>query len=513
MNTQTKNIPLKGKDEQLRQAVQGSKLINLRYNLSEIALIAGIVVRTAQYKKDQIERYWNEESITPDEDKKFLLERSIEVGIDNMLTEKDSTLESAYGVILGTYLKVETVLFDNVGTLKEMWTIGRHITNVYRTLSRFKKKQGISIHSVKNKSAKYLLGNKDILDNFFVRSDDYHKDIYAKRWTSTELLTTYIEISNNILLDCIILKPHIFKSIYSPLYMSPPNDAKNNNKYNYLKNIRSYNIYPKLLININDLRHFEIDSVFSLLTRVVGIQKDVIHIPVKHESDKSYEFYGRTYNIFCSLHSYERLQLGFIGYDMSAALQTISLQLIKGTRDEYPMLWDYTNKPGYKKQIRTEIANDLNIPIDDVKSKLTAFAHGSIKEIKRHKYYKVFQAESGKLRRAVLKHVRENAPKVLERAIEQSKRELPEALDWLDVDNFETSKEMRDKASVFFFVWTWHERKVREAMIDALGDNEASEALEVHDAVYSRKDIAPEILEKEVYAQTGFTIKIEQEKP
>ena len=81
----------------------------------------------------------------------------------------------------------------------------------------------------------------------------------------------------------------------------------------------------------------------------------------------------------------------------------------------------------------------------------------------------------------------------------------------MDLDIEETVKEVRDKASVFFFVWTWYERGIRQAMIDALGSNEASEAFEVHDAVYSRKDIDPKIIEKEVYDQTRFSITIEKE--
>ena len=181
------------------------------------------------------------------------------------------------------------------------------------------------------------------------------------------------------------------------------------------------------------------------------------------------------------------------------------------------MLWRYTNEPGYKKQIRTEIANDLNIPIDDVKSKLTAFAHGSIKDIKKHKHYKIFQEESNKLSKAVMEHVERNEPKVLRRAEEQSakRKDLPEELDWLDTESKETPKEMRAKASIFFYVWTWYERQIRQVMLDALnyGEVRIDEAgIEVHDAVYSKRDIDEKILEQDIRSNTPFNIIIEKEK-
>ena len=252
---------------------------------------------------------------------------------------------------------------------------------------------------------------------------------------------------------------------------------------------------------------------------MVEIDGNTITIPIKHESKKSEEYWGRNYNIFCSLRSQERLQLGFISYDMSAALQSISLQIINSTENDYPMLWKYAHDKAYKKQIRTEIAQDLNhvdatgnIDVSKVKSQLTAFAHGSTKDMNKHRHYTVFQEESNRLRQAVLKHVSEHDPQILERAIAQSSRELPEEMDWMDLGIEETSKEVRDKASVFFFVWTWYERQIRQAMIDALGDNEASEALEVHDAVYSRRDIDTKIIEKEIYDQTKFRISIEREQ-
>ena len=87
-----------------------------------------------------------------------------------------------------------------------------------------------------------------------------------------------------------------------------------------------------------------------------------------------------------------------------------------------------------------------------------------------------------KLFQQAVKYVNDNEPRILERAIEQSSRELPETVDWSDVERKETRAEMLSSASVFFFVWTWYERQIRQAMIDALDGG-----IEVHDAVYSKR--------------------------
>ena len=117
-----------------------------------------------------------------------------------------------------------------------------------------------------------------------------------------------------------------------------------------------------------------------------------------------------------------------------------------------------------------------------------------------------FQAESDKLRRAVLSHVGQNAPDVLKNASKQSRREIPEGLDWSDTNSQETSKEMRDKSSVFFFVWTWYERLIRKAMLTVLPGG-----IELHDAVYSKLDIQVDTIQEAIRTETGFNIVIEKE--
>ena len=153
------------------------------------------------------------------------------------------------------------------------------------------------------------------------------------------------------------------------------------------------------------------------------------------------------------------------------------------------------------------IAQALSIIEPEVKAKLTAFANGSVSGKEKHPHYQAYQAESDKLRRAVLKHVSQHDPDVLTRAREQSKRELPEELDWSDIESEESSEEMRNKASVFFFVWTWYERWIRQAMLNVLPDG-----IKLHDAVYSKLNIPVETVQDAIRSITGFEIGIEQEK-
>ena len=491
--------PLKPKYENLRQTVQGFKLVKLKFNQAEIALIAGVSRGTAHNQVEKIQSFWSEDSPTPDDDKKFILERSIEIGLKEALSDQEPTLEHIFGVILGTYLKVETDLLDESESLRTVWTIGRHITKIYKQVCSRKDGEGVPIHS-ENQSAKYLRQLNSV-DKLFLRSDNYTPGGQSKRWSPSEILREYVGISNHELLEVISTKRDALKSMFSSLYMSPSGDTKS-----VFFTVHNYYIYTMLDIDMGILKQFEINSVFSLLMEVVKFTDGEIHIPVKHKA-KGQEYLGRTYNVFTSLRSHERLKLGYIGYDMSAAMQSISLQLITATKDDYPMLWDYTHDKAYKKRIRTEIAQALDIEEDEVKAKLTAFANGSIVGKNKHPHYEAFQVESDKLRRSVLKHVSENEPKVLARATEQSRRELPEELDWSDTERQETPEEMRNTSSVYFFVWTWYERQIRQAMLDILEDG-----VEVHDAVYSKMDIDPKIVEQEIYDQTGFTITIEQEK-
>jgi len=500
---ETTSPSLKSKDEHLRKVVQGFKLVNLDCNHAEIAMVAGLSKGTVHNKRDIIADFWSKESLTPEEDKQSLLERSIELGMQEILKIKEPSLVQIYGAILGSFLKVETDILDKVSTIKSAWTVGGHLASLYKIVSKRKDEKGTRVHS-ENPSAKYVRQLLEV-DKLFICSEGYKVGEKAKSWSTKNLLNEFIEKSNNIFLDMLFLKPTLFVSLFPSSLMSSSDDAKSNVLKGFLT-VHYYNIYTILKVHVNTLRKLEVQSVFSLMIRMVSIEDGEIHIPVRHESTKNPEYYGRDYNIFCFLRSYERRVLGYIGYDMSAAMQSICLQLVNATKEEYPMLWEYANDKAYKKRIRTEIAQALNVDIDKVKSTLTAYANGSMKDRNRHPYYKAFQEESNRLRRAVLKYVSENEPKVLDRAIEQSSREMSKGWDWSDAEQAESTEERLIASSIFFFVWTHYERDIRQAMLMVLEDG-----LEVHDAVYSKMDIDVKVVEQEIFDQTGYTISIEKE--
>lgn len=190
MNPITKTLNSKGskgsKEENLRQTVQGCKLVKLRLNLAEISSLAGIHENTAANHRKKIDEFWNEPSLTPDEDKKFIREKAIDLGIKEILTGKEPNLEAVFGVILGTFLKVETSLLDEAESLAKVWTIGKHITRVYRLVCNYKNPKGVPVHS-EYQSAKYLINlkGKDNLNNLFIRSRHYVPGRRAKRWLAS----------------------------------------------------------------------------------------------------------------------------------------------------------------------------------------------------------------------------------------------------------------------------------------------------------------------------------------
>ena len=518
------------KNERLRQAVQGFRLVKLDCIDTDIALITGVTRGTVNNKKEIVDDLWDKESNTPEEDKKYILEKGIESGISKVSKKVKPTSEHVYGVILGMYLKVETNLLDEVDSLKRVWTIGENIAKIHSIVCRYKDK-GTPIHSVENPCAKYLLDirnmNKDSLDKLFIRSDSYKVDVYSKEWSSTTLLNKYIEVCSDKLLNIpTTLFPHMLREKCT-ISTSTQNNTGNTINHSGNSNKASDTKEPSYKMDLNYLtiwlvakksivKQFKPNSKFMLLTQAFKHTDDEIYVSMKHKA-KGSEYLGRTYNVFCSIHSHERRMLGYYAYDMSAAMQSICLQLIKAKEEDYPMLWNYTKDKAYKKRIRLEIAQALN-HVDDngnvddtkVKKKLTAFANGSRTGIKLHSYYTAFEKESVRLRKAVFKHVALTEPEVLERARKQSRKAkaLPKEQDWLDIDSMETPEEARAKSSVFFFVWTWYERKVRQAMLELFEDG-----IEVHDAVYSKEDISVETVQDTILRFSGFAIGIEQEPP
>lgn len=480
-------------NDSLLKTINGLKQLRLKLTMNELALISGCSRRSLYNHRSEIDDFWSDSSFEQEDSVDFIIQRSFELYLENSYT-----IEDLLGLIIGIYLKENTSILDNCTSLKSIYKTGQHIVRVYRLSCSYKNEDGTPVNS-NNEFAHYLIDNlKEELTKIFVRSKGYKVGERSKLWKATELLDEYMRMSINKFL-MLMSEYHYLFSLSCPCHMLPKKCANNSYIYNNII------IYNEITISISILRGFELRSILNLLSNTIRVTKEDICVAITHDANTD-ESLGRSYNVFSRIRSKERLQLGYVSYDMNAALQTISLQLINATKDDYPVLWDYTHDNKHKRKIRSEVAQVLKTDIGNVKKKLTAFANGSVSGIGLHDYYKAFQEESDRLRRAVLKHVSLTEPDVLARAKEQSKRKFPKELDWSDAESEETLSDMRDKASVFFFVWTWYERKIRKAMLTILTDG-----IELHDAVYSKMDIPSNLVENVIRGLTGFDIIIEKE--
>lgn len=61
-------------------------------------MVAEVSKGTVHNKSKMIEELWSKDSNTPNEDKRFILERGIELGIKEIVGSERPTLEQVFGV-------------------------------------------------------------------------------------------------------------------------------------------------------------------------------------------------------------------------------------------------------------------------------------------------------------------------------------------------------------------------------------------------------------------------------
>ncbi|MBE6441547.1 MAG: hypothetical protein E7022_04330 [Desulfovibrio desulfuricans] len=480
----------------LQQATHGLRVYGFDFNRKDIADIACVSERTTYTYRKQIEKWWNEEfAITP-EIEAFFEEQVLSMAV-KYYSGHEKFFEGIFSALLGISLKSKGFL-ANCTSLKSLLTAARHLTNVYgRVITKDGKGVCLSANSIDAKAV-LRLGEAEV-NQLFERSKRYKANRYSKEWKPTERMNGFVKGTLNNFLGWLACTD-VFRSVCTLTSYVAINASKSADIYNnYISNDKY------IEINIETLKGFSFKSIFLLITKAIGYIDHKIIIPIQHEAHTNEEW-GRTYNVFCRIQGKERKQLGYIGYDMNAGLQSICLNLIGAKENDFPLLFRYAYDSDFKKKFRKKLANELGKTIDAVKSKLTAFANGLVDKKCNNNSLKQFQDESDLLRREVMRYVSENTPDVLERALVQSRRELPDELDWADISSEETIRLKKDKASVFFFVWTWFERLIRKAMLTVLPDG-----IEVHDAVYSKKDIDTNVVEDAVFKETGFRVLIGKE--
>lgn len=472
-------------------------------NNQELARLSGLVPKTITRSKEEIKAY----TLTAPEptdnellsiDKK-LIENYIEMATTNTNNSK-YYYANILGAIAGYVLRQETDLINKVQQPLKVINIGIAFMNLASQITSKKNtKQGRPIHS-RSKYVKYLLDVSNelaFIDKLFVRSSNYRSGMYSKNWR----LSTVAED---------IIKEVVDKTIQWIGSTNVPVSPAHIGGYICSGKSGTSSPIPPQCFSVG-IRHLSTLSLTSLLHILnysePSTTNGFINVTLENLSSTDATV-GRDYNIFTRLRSTERKQLDYINYDISGGIQAISFGILlkfssdPNTFEKYPMLFEYASDQYYKKKLRSTISTTLGISTDDVKSLLTAYANGSTKDSDKDPNLQQFAEESDLLRKEVIAVTAQHHPDILKLAQDQSKREFPEDLDWMAVEE-EDPQISRDKSSVYFFIWTYYEKQIRDAMLSVVSDG-----IPVHDAIYSKQQIPCSVFEQAVLDQTGFEVKI-----
>lgn len=417
------------------------------------------------------------------------------------------------GAVAGFVLRHRTNLINNIQTPKKIVRVGQEYLSLVTQIESRKRTKGTPIHS-QSGAAKYLLtelNNSSLVAQLFSVSDSYRAGEYSKLWKlkpKAEQLNQLIMQETIKLIGAEVQKA---KVTHFPLHIDISIcSGKNVNQTSGVA-LSSEDLY--LEIPVSHLSTLTVRSFLQVMELAEPSPPSFVVAPLKNLASVNPD-QGRTYNIFTRLQSSERTALGYHNYDISGGLQIISFGVLyKYAGDRYceaddliaafPTIFEYGFDPTAKQAFRQEIANDLSVTIDDVKQLLTAYANGSQKQVGNSPKLQEFYEQSDKLRREVVATISSHEPDLLESAIAQSKNNFPEDMDWESIEKEDSAKAARDKSSVFFFIWTYFEKQIRDAMLSVVNDG-----IPVHDAIYSKEDIDCEVFEKAVFDQTGFEVKI-----
>ena len=213
--------------------------------------------------------------------------------------------------------------------------------------------------------------------------------------------------------------------------------------------------------------------------------------------------HSRVYSCFTSISSDTRRKLGYINYDIGAALQTICQSLVKDP-SIYPMHQELIDdKNAFRDKIMQEMGKDLAwvktqlSKLDNEKEGIADKLQGTLQG-----YYQ----ESMKLRKEIIALTQKNEQEIYNRAYEFAKDELKEVWNKSKGEYEFKATGRKKESSIFFFIWTQYERKIREAMMSCFKNPDACQ--QVHDAIYSKESIDIAFIEQKVEEQTSFKVKI-----
>jgi len=250
------------------------------------------------------------------------------------------------------------------------------------------------------------------------------------------------------------------------------------------------------IVELKVLKQIKLRDVMLLLGDCIGYQSGFVIRPKLTDYQQS-----RIYSVFTNVSSRTRKILGFYNYDIGAALQTICLRLVKNSSQYYPIHTEYVaNKINFRNKIQEETGKDEKW----VKKELSKINNLDQMPEKYNHYPTLvaYYKEALRLRKEIIDTAE---PAILSRARDCAKIKYKPI--WTKGQKEpQFIVDGKKESSIFFFIWTQWERQIREIMMSCFSAPSACH--QVHDAVYSKQIIKPQIIESKVLDATGFNINI-----
>ena len=267
----------------------------------------------------------------------------------------------------------------------------------------------------------------------------------------------------------------------------------------YTSNTVIYDECKHILFKKELLDKIKFQDAMILLSNTVGFAEDSFIVDL----NKIDTCTDRVYSVFTSISSETRESLGYINYDIGAALQTIALRLIpEENQDLYPLHKELVDN---KHSFRSKVMKETGKSHEWVKEELPKLDNMD-RYTTKSETLKEYFLEAECLRDDVLQYQKKVNYETYNKAHLRAKNAIEKI--WNDeIGKYDfIPTEEKKESSVFFFLWTQFERDIREAM--KLPFTNRDTVIDVHDAVYSKEVINFTLLEQVVLEQTGFEVNI-----
>ncbi len=228
-----------------------------------------------------------------------------------------------------------------------------------------------------------------------------------------------------------------------------------------------------------------------ILSRAIGVKEGRVWVNIGNDDNG----FNRVYNLINTIKSKSRLEL--IEYDVGACQQTILMNVVNDW-ESYPLHLKLLRD---KVDFRNKIGQILHCDYDEAKVHITAISNGRkltyYKKAVEQEKLKEFHEEAQRLATAFVEIVKTNYADVYEGAEKLAKEAKK---------NQQISVNGKKYYGHLFHMYAYFERQIREAMKSCF----TQPTYDVHDAVYSREVLDPQILVDAVLEQTGFKVLIER---